>query len=220
MRLHLSRLRYAYLVTHARAVHAECSLAAPPKASGPPQGHLNPLKFVVDVEAGTATIPGTGNEPQVFTEITDVGRGVALACALEGAWSPMTGWMVGDRATYNDVVRFAEKVTGASIASLVTVSQSYDRFPGRKFDVKYVSLAELDEKCAVPAEEQSATDRATIMKTFYWEAMRMCAMGGATYDDGLGPALQKEGKELLWKPVGVQAFLELWWKSPSPTSVA
>jgi hypothetical protein len=92
--------------------------------------------------------------------------------------------------------------------------------PGRKFDVKYVSFAELDEKCAVPVEEQSATDRATMMKTFYWEAMRMCAMAGATHDDGLGPALRKEGKEQMWKPVGVQAFLELWWKSPSPTSVA
>jgi hypothetical protein len=86
---------------------------APVKADGElPTGHLHPEKIIVDVEACTAKIPGTGDEPIALTEIGDVGRGVAAACALEAAWTPYTGYLVRETTTYNEVVRLAEGVRG------------------------------------------------------------------------------------------------------------
>jgi nucleoside-diphosphate-sugar epimerase len=75
---------------------------------------MQPLKFIVDVENNTATIPGTGNEIVGFTEVHDIGRAVAAACSLDAAWTRKTGWIVGDLITYNEVVKIAEEVKGAS----------------------------------------------------------------------------------------------------------
>jgi nucleoside-diphosphate-sugar epimerase len=94
-----------------------CSAAAPAKADGEnPVGHLVPVKFIIDTENGTAAVPGTGDGPIAFTEIRDVGRGVAAACALEAPWTPRTGTMAGDMLSYNAVVRLAEDITGSQSA--------------------------------------------------------------------------------------------------------
>jgi hypothetical protein len=87
-------------------------LDAPSQDSKTAIGHLRNMSFVVDVEKGTATIPGTGDAAVAFTEIHDVGRGVVAACSLESTWTPKTGWMAGDVMSYNDVVKIAEEVRG------------------------------------------------------------------------------------------------------------
>lgn len=66
--------------------------------------------FIVDIKAGKAQIPGTGQELVTFTRIQDVALFVAAAVELD-KWEKETS-MAGDRATYDEVVRIAEEVTG------------------------------------------------------------------------------------------------------------
>lgn len=89
-------------------------MGSPPLASDShAQGHLTPYKFIVDVENGTAALQGAGATPLVFTEIHDVARAVAQACALQRVWEPKTGWMVGTRVSWAEVIAHAEEITGA-----------------------------------------------------------------------------------------------------------
>jgi hypothetical protein len=76
---------------------------------------------------------------------------------------------------------------------------------GKKFDVKYIPQAELDEMCKQGADKP-------LMETFYHEALKMIADSKMEDMQYLQDALKKEGKEGLFKPVGVRAYLEKWWK--------
>jgi hypothetical protein len=195
-------------------------IGAPPQANISNLGHLQPLKFIVDVENGTATIPGSGpgdeQTPTAFTEIYDVAQGVVSACSLESAWTPMTGCMNGGALTYGEVVRLAEKIRGTIQFLFLLRSQhngtTYSPlYSGRKFEVKYMPLDELDRLCTPKTD---GDDAASIFSTFYYEAMRMIAQGGCPrVEDGLKQALAAEGKEQMFQPIGVEAFLEKWWSS-------
>jgi hypothetical protein len=79
---------------------------------GDPIGYLKPIKFIMDVENCTATIPGTGDELTAFTEVRDVAQGVMAACSLDAPWVPKTGWMAGEITSYNQVLAIAERVRG------------------------------------------------------------------------------------------------------------
>jgi hypothetical protein len=73
--------------------------------------HLHHIIVVIDPQKGEAfDIPGTGNESIVFTKAADVGKFVAASLQLE-KWPTISG-MVGERTTYNEVIRKLEKVQG------------------------------------------------------------------------------------------------------------
>ncbi|KAF1809512.1 NAD(P)-binding protein [Eremomyces bilateralis CBS 781.70] len=88
-------------------------------ATGTPKGEevalagLRAWNFVVNVRAGTADMPGRGEERVTFTEIGDVCRFVAGALELEG-WEEEMG-MVGETTTWGEVVGKIEKVTGRKV---------------------------------------------------------------------------------------------------------
>ncbi|KAF8586851.1 NAD-P-binding protein [Ramaria rubella] len=86
-------------------------------------GYLKPLKFVVDVENGTARVPGTGDQKVTHTSAEDIGAFVAASLDLK-TWPRRSG-MVGETISHNEVIRIAEKLRG------------------RKFEVTYVSEEEL-----------------------------------------------------------------------------
>ncbi|KDQ62561.1 hypothetical protein JAAARDRAFT_30462 [Jaapia argillacea MUCL 33604] len=156
---------------------------APPKANGDlPQAHLNPLNFIINPSAGTAHIPGTGDAPCVFTVVQDVARGVAEACKLKKPWQLNTGWIVGDKMSYNEAVRVLEEVTG------------------RKFTVTHTPLSTFLSRI-------KPTD--TALNAFYVEAMAAFGSGDCDFDDVLGGELKSEGIE--WKATSVREFVEEWW---------
>lgn len=66
--------------------------------------------LVLDVPNNAAAIPGTGDEPVVFTHTTDVARFVAASLALE-RWEPVS-YVVGDRVTWNEFLHLAEEAKG------------------------------------------------------------------------------------------------------------
>lgn len=78
----------------------------------PGLGHLQPWKYLVDVEGCKADLPGDGERSCVWTRAEDVGRFVAASLDLE-AW-PAVSRMIGDRKTLNELVKIAEAVRGAS----------------------------------------------------------------------------------------------------------
>jgi len=106
-------------------------------------GYLQPIKFILDVEKGTAALPGTGDDKLAFTRGEDVGLFVASSLDLD-KWPEILG-MVGEVKTHNQVVSLAEKVTG------------------RKFQVTY--LSEQDLRKAMDPNPPSP------FNNFYYEAM-------------------------------------------------
>lgn len=74
-------------------------------------GHLKPLKFWIDVENCTATIPGDGEKKLVYTAAEDVGKFIAKALDVPGKW-PRSLRIVGSSVTHNEIVKIAEKIRG------------------------------------------------------------------------------------------------------------
>ncbi|PSR74421.1 hypothetical protein PHLCEN_2v9833 [Hermanssonia centrifuga] len=85
-------------------------------------GYLNPLKFVFDVENYSAKIPGDGNSEISWTRGEDVGAFVAASLELE-SW-PEVSWMAGDRKSFNEILKLAEKIRGKTFD--VTFSSADD----------------------------------------------------------------------------------------------
>ncbi|KAJ3563940.1 hypothetical protein NP233_g8621 [Leucocoprinus birnbaumii] len=114
------------------------------------EGKLHIYPVVVNIAAGKATIPGTGDEKLTLTTIADVGRFVAGAVKLEGRWPEELG-MVGETTSYNQVVRDVESVTG------------------KKLEVEY-----LDKEKIAKALEVTKGDE---IKFFYTQALGVIAGG-------------------------------------------
>jgi hypothetical protein len=80
---------------------------------------------------------------------------------------------------------------------------------GRKFEVKYLSNAELDKLCTPESDDEP------VMKRFVYEAMRMVAQHpSALHKDHLQELLKAEGKAELFRPTNVRDYITKWW-SPS-----
>ena len=70
---------------------------------------LRPWNFVININDGTADLPGDGNTKLTFTRLQDVGAFVAAALDLD-KWEEEMG-MIGDTMSYNEVISAIEKVT-------------------------------------------------------------------------------------------------------------
>jgi len=152
-----------------------------------PTGHLNPLKFIIDVENAKVNIPvlDDGKEsPVVFTRIDDVGKYVAQACLLdEAGWTEGQGRMLGWRGTYSEVVKIAERITGKTF--------EVTRTP--------VSIFKASIDTSLPP-----------MQTFFAEGQAAMAEGAADWEeDVLGAELQRHG--LGFTPKNVEESLAEWW---------
>ncbi|KAF9875398.1 hypothetical protein CkaCkLH20_07218 [Colletotrichum karsti] len=74
------------------------------------KSYMDDVAFFVDVANNVAAIPGSGEVTVAFAHTSDVGRFVARLLEHPG-WSPET-YIIGDKATFHDVVRLAEEVKG------------------------------------------------------------------------------------------------------------
>ncbi|KAL0932305.1 NmrA-like family protein [Colletotrichum truncatum] len=74
------------------------------------KSYMDDVAFFVDIKSNMAAIPGSGEVPVVFTHTFDVGR--FIAALLEShTWAAET-YIIGDKATFHQVVRLAEEVKG------------------------------------------------------------------------------------------------------------
>jgi len=155
-------------------------------------GYIRNIPFVVDVKNASAVIPGDGNQKILFTEIHDVGKLVAAACALP-VWEETTGKVAGDIKTYNEVVEIAEEVTG------------------KKFSKTYISLESFKER-AIEFREKG--DQFNL---FYTEVMAMFAAGAHLFEPRLVGILQEHGLigegKIAQYPKTVKECLIEWWSS-------
>ncbi|KIJ28626.1 hypothetical protein M422DRAFT_54518 [Sphaerobolus stellatus SS14] len=135
-------------------------------------GYLVKAKFIVDVEHCTARLPGTGDDKVGFTAADDIGKFVAASLELP-KW-PERSSMAGEILTYNDVVAIAEKIRG------------------RKFEVTYISMEEL-EKVLQKDPQLSSQGQMEI------------ARGRFAYKPNLNEILPDV------KPMSVEEFLKKWW---------
>ncbi|KAF6838358.1 nmra-like family protein [Colletotrichum plurivorum] len=87
------------------------------------KSYMAPITLVIDIPNNAAAIPGSGNVPVAFTHTRDVAKFVAAALDLE-RWEPDL-FIVGDKVTWNEFLRFAEEAKGT------------------KFDVSYDSVETL-----------------------------------------------------------------------------
>ncbi|UPL02967.1 hypothetical protein LCI18_013901 [Fusarium solani-melongenae] len=72
--------------------------------------YLRPFTVFVDIAAGKASIPGSGDTPAVFTYSHDAARFTAAALTLN-KWEKES-YVIGARTTLNDLVKVAEDVRG------------------------------------------------------------------------------------------------------------
>ncbi|GKT56081.1 NmrA-like family protein [Colletotrichum tofieldiae] len=79
---------------------------------GTPQvkSYMDDVAFFIDVANDVASIPGSGEVPVVFTHTFDVARFVA-ALLEHPNWRPES-YIIGDKITFNDLVRLAEEIKG------------------------------------------------------------------------------------------------------------
>jgi hypothetical protein len=73
------------------------------------KSYLQPLDLVIDIRNAAAGVPGTGNEPVVFTHTFDVAKYVAELVLSKERWTE-TSIIVGDKLTWNEFVEIAEQV--------------------------------------------------------------------------------------------------------------
>ena len=74
------------------------------------KSHLAPLTFALDVAGKAAGIPGTGEEPMSFTYSLDVAKFVVASLGLD-RWDEES-YCLGERTTWNEVLRMAEEARG------------------------------------------------------------------------------------------------------------
>ncbi|EKG10558.1 Taurine catabolism dioxygenase TauD/TfdA [Macrophomina phaseolina MS6] len=92
------------------------------------KSHLEPFAWAVDLENKVAAIPGSGNEPVVFTHSYDVARFVVAALDLP-KWERHS-FVVGDKLTWDDFLTIAEEVRGCKFEVVHdTVEQLRNRQP-------------------------------------------------------------------------------------------
>ncbi|KAH7042736.1 hypothetical protein B0J12DRAFT_720569 [Macrophomina phaseolina] len=92
------------------------------------KSHLEPFAWAVDLENKVAAIPGSGNEPVVFTHSYDVARFVVAALDLP-KWERHS-FVVGDKLTWNDFLTIVEEVRGCKFEVVHdTVEQLRNRQP-------------------------------------------------------------------------------------------
>ncbi|KAM0467687.1 hypothetical protein ACHAP7_011654 [Fusarium lateritium] len=99
--------------------------------------HYNHGTVVVDMLNNAAGIPGTGDEPMVFTYTYDVAKFVVAALDLE-AW-PEELRIIGTKLTFNELVKLGEKARGENFTVAYDDLEKLRRFeitelPGHQKD--------------------------------------------------------------------------------------
>jgi len=161
-----------------------------PSKSGP-LGHLKSFPFVIDIGAGTGSIPrpdGPTNIPApktTMTRVEDVGRLVAASLDLD-TWEDGTGTMVGESVGYDTVSKWAGEITGKEIK------------------ITQLSSSEISSNI-----DPSSSN---VMHTFYQEVVLACSRGEAHLVDNLQASLEAAGIQITGGKIkGVRESLEEWW---------
>jgi hypothetical protein len=167
-------------------------------------GHLpGEFKYIVDIENGTAELPGTGDDLVPFTEVSDVGKGVAHLCLSNSPWVRETGFMYGDRMSYNQALRLIESVTGANVSSSDHPHLSHTSISGRKTNPSYLSKSDLKAKISATADE---------MEKLLLEVLFGITEGLFDFENNLGQ-LAVENPPRVWKGKTLRECIEKWWQT-------
>ncbi|KAM0468511.1 hypothetical protein ACHAP7_010809 [Fusarium lateritium] len=108
--------------------------------------YLTPFTQVLDIAGKKAGIPGTGDQPVVFTCSEDVGKFTARLLTLEN-WEPVS-YIIGDKLTWEEFVKLAQEVTGAcyleilldSLEVIALLRRLIKDVAGERFEVTYDSV--------------------------------------------------------------------------------
>lgn len=76
------------------------------------KSHQVRLPFAIDVENKVAAIPGTGNEIATFTYTYDIARFVSALIDLPAGNWPEKSIVIGDKLTFNELLKLAEEARG------------------------------------------------------------------------------------------------------------
>jgi hypothetical protein len=79
------------------------------------KSYLTPFTLIMDAQNNVAGIPGSGDNPVVFTRSSDVAKFVAASLDLD-KWDPVFT-IIGDRVTWNDVLKLVEAAKGTFITA-------------------------------------------------------------------------------------------------------
>ncbi|KAH7161739.1 hypothetical protein EDB81DRAFT_925388 [Dactylonectria macrodidyma] len=153
--------------------------------------YLTPITLLVDIAAGKAGIPGSGDIPVVFTYSHDAAKFTAAALTLD-KWEKEL-YAIGAKITLNDLVKVAEDVRGV------------------KFDVTHDSLETLRSGKITELPGQIPG------YAFFPKEMLqgMFAVFGLMFEEGQFNFEPKQSLNDLFpeiKPVSVKEIVEIGWK--------
>ncbi|KAJ0151603.1 Uncharacterized protein HZ326_5974 [Fusarium oxysporum f. sp. albedinis] len=158
------------------------------------KSNLHTPSTFVDIKHRAAAIPGSGDVPVTFTYSRDVAKFVAALLNLE-KWEEAT-YIIGDKVTFNEMVKIAEEATGD------------------KFNVVYDSVETLEkgELSELPGHEAMFANipaPKAVMKKVMSAYGLWAESGGFNLDES--GALNNVFPEI--KPITVREFLEDAWGS-------
>ena len=110
------------------------------------KSNMSPITLILDIPNNSAAIPGSGDMPVIFAHTVDVAKFTAASLDLE-KWDPQL-YVIGDRITWNEFLRLAEKVKGKCFCYHLedtTFCMNFTNFvcKGTKFKVAHDSVDTL-----------------------------------------------------------------------------
>jgi nucleoside-diphosphate-sugar epimerase len=94
----------------------------------------------LDLEKETIRIPGTGEEPIIFTSARDTGKALARLATTKTKWEKYT-YIAGETTTWHQVVKLIEKI-----------------YPNKKLKITYKPIEELEQDRANHLHDKDPTE--------------------------------------------------------------
>ncbi|KAF5613859.1 isoflavone reductase like IRL [Fusarium subglutinans] len=160
------------------------------------KSNLHTPSTFVDIKHRAAAIPGSGDVPVTFTYSRDVAKFVAALLNLD-KWDEAT-YSIGDKVTFNELVKIAEEATG-------------DKFKVVYDSVETLEKGELSELPGHEAMFANIPAPKAVMKKVMSAYGLLAESGGFNLDES--KALNKDFPNI--KPITVREFLEDAWGSPA-----
>ncbi|KAI4145783.1 MAG: hypothetical protein LQ341_002273 [Variospora aurantia] len=122
------------------------------------QSYMKPVpdEFPINLDAWTARVRGTGDEPQSWTLAREVGKAIVALCATEKEWEPIT-YVCGQWGTYNEAIKTMESFYDRPIPKTYTSAQEIRDYVAANLDNDQVYAVQ-----AVMCDEWSI-DGATVV---------------------------------------------------------
>ncbi|MCJ1470878.1 hypothetical protein MMC07_009525 [Pseudocyphellaria aurata] len=131
-----------------------------------------PDEFPINLDAWTARIRGTGDEPQSWTLGREVGNAVVELCAAKD-WEPVT-YVVGQWGTFNEAVKIMESFYGRPLQISRTSAEEIRSFVAANLDNEqdYAVIAAMIDEYSIDGASACPQDKTLRQREKFFQACK------------------------------------------------